>query len=41
MPGLAQPTQKRFETLVWDKLRSFDPAVPVFVESESKKVGNL
>jgi len=41
MPGLAQPTQKRFETLVWDKLRSFDPLVPVFVESESKKVGNL
>ncbi|MDD3935148.1 tRNA 2-selenouridine(34) synthase MnmH [Rhodoferax sp.] len=41
MPGLAQPTQKRFETLVWDKLRRFDPLVPVFVESESKKVGNL
>ena len=41
MPGLAQPTQKRFETLIWDKLRSFDPALPVFVESESKKVGNL
>ena len=41
MPGLAQPTQKRFETLVWDQLSHFDPAVPVFVESESKKVGNL
>ncbi|HEX5697417.1 MAG TPA: tRNA 2-selenouridine(34) synthase MnmH, partial [Rhodoferax sp.] len=41
MPGLAQPTQKRFETLIWDKLRGFDPALPVFVESESKKVGNL
>lgn len=41
MPGLAQPTQKHFETLVWDQLRHFDPAVPVFVESESKKVGNL
>lgn len=41
MPGLAQPTQKRFETLVWDHLRQFDPARPVFVESESKKVGNL
>jgi tRNA 2-selenouridine synthase len=41
MPGLAQPSQKRFETLVWDQLRRFDPAVPVFVESESKKVGNL
>lgn len=41
VPGLAQPTQKRFETLVWDQLRQFNAAVPVFVESESKKVGNL
>ena len=41
MPGLAQPTQKHFETLIWDQLRRFDPALPVFVESESKKVGNL
>jgi tRNA 2-selenouridine synthase len=30
-----------FETRIWDKLRRFDPARPVFVESESKKVGNL
>jgi tRNA 2-selenouridine synthase len=41
IPGQPQPTQKRFDTLVWEKLRSFDPARPVFVESESKKVGNL
>jgi tRNA 2-selenouridine synthase len=41
IPGLAQPTQKRFDTLVWDKLRHFEPTQPVFVESESKKVGNL
>jgi tRNA 2-selenouridine synthase len=41
VPGLAQPSQKRFETLVWDQLRQFDTAMPVFVESESKKVGNL
>ena len=41
VPGQAQPTQKRFDTLVWDKLRLFDPARPVYVESESKKVGNL
>jgi len=41
MPGLAQPTQKRFDTLIWEKLRSFDATRPVFVESESKKVGNL
>lgn len=41
IPGLAQPSQKRFDTLVWEALRSFDPARPVFVESESKKVGNV
>ena len=41
IPGVAQPTQKRFDTLVWDQLRGFDIARPVFVESESKKVGNV
>lgn len=41
MPGQAQPSQKCYDSLVWDSLRRFDPARPVFVESESKKVGNL
>ena len=41
LPGEPQPTQKMFETSIWDKLRGFDPVRPVFVESESKKVGNL
>jgi tRNA 2-selenouridine synthase len=41
IPGQAQPTQKRFDTLVWDKLRRFDATRPVYIESESKKVGNL
>ena len=41
IPGLAQPSQKRFDTLIWEKLHSFNPTRPVFVESESKKVGNL
>ena len=41
IPGQPQPTQKAFETQVWDRLRRFDPARPVFVEAESKKVGNL
>ncbi|MEW5769769.1 MAG: tRNA 2-selenouridine(34) synthase MnmH [Pseudomonadota bacterium] len=40
-PQRPQPSQKYFETLVWDALRRFDPARPVFVESESKKIGNL
>ena len=41
LPSEPQPSQKMFETRVWAKMRSFDPALPVFVESESKKVGNL
>jgi len=41
IPGLAQPSQKHFDSLVWDALRGFDPDRPVFVESESKKVGNV
>ncbi|HUR90862.1 MAG TPA: tRNA 2-selenouridine(34) synthase MnmH [Ramlibacter sp.] len=41
IPGVAQPTQKAYDTLVWDALRKFDPARLVFVESESKKVGNV
>ncbi|MBK0393246.1 tRNA 2-selenouridine(34) synthase MnmH [Ramlibacter algicola] len=40
-PGDKQPTQKHFDTLVWEKLRTFDPSRPVYVESESKKVGNV
>ena len=41
IPGVDQPTQKGFDTLVWDVLRHFDARLPVFVESESKKVGNV
>ncbi|MDO9167190.1 MAG: tRNA 2-selenouridine(34) synthase MnmH [Rhodoferax sp.] len=41
IPGMAQPTQKRFDTLVWDALRRLDRTRPVFIESESKKVGNV
>ncbi len=41
LPGQPQPSQKRFDSLIWDALRRFDPARPVYVESESKKVGNL
>jgi tRNA 2-selenouridine synthase len=41
LPGEPQPSQKMFETRIWDTLRRFDPSRPVFVESESKKVGNL
>ena len=41
IPGVPQPSQKRFDSLIWDALRHFDPARPVYVESESKKVGNV
>lgn len=41
IPGQPQPTQKRFDTLVWQALQALDPARPVFVEAESKKVGNV
>ena len=41
LPGSPQPSQKAFETALWSALSSFDPKVPVFVESESRKVGNL
>ena len=41
MPKSPQPSQKMFETRIWHALRGFDPSLPVFVESESRKVGNL
>jgi tRNA 2-selenouridine synthase len=41
IPGQPQPSQKHFDTLVWQALKQFDPARVVFVESESRKVGNL
>lgn len=41
LPGQPQPSQKRFDSLLWSSLKGFDPGRPVFVESESKKVGNL
>ncbi len=34
-----QPTQKRFDSLLWAELRTLDSTKPVFVESESKKIG--
>jgi tRNA 2-selenouridine synthase len=41
LPDAAQPSQKMFESAIWWRLRGFDPARPVFVESESRKVGDL
>lgn len=41
LPNTPQPSQKAFESSLWLALRGFDPQRPVFVESESKKVGDL
>jgi len=41
LPQQEQPTQKWFETTLVQALHAFDPARPVFVESESNKIGRL
>lgn len=41
IPGVPQPSQKAFDTRIWDALRRLDPDRPVFLESESRKVGNV
>ena len=41
LPHEPQPSQKAFETQLWQTLSSFDPAQPVFVESESRKIGQV
>jgi tRNA 2-selenouridine synthase len=41
LPAQPQPSQKQFETRIWQALRGYTPARPVFVESESRKVGEL
>ena len=41
LPGAPQPAQKMFDSRIWRLLRHFDPTRPVYVEAESKKVGQL
>lgn len=41
LPSLPQPSQKAFETRIWSALNTLVPGRPVFVESESRKVGDL
>ncbi|PRC92236.1 tRNA 2-selenouridine(34) synthase MnmH [Solimicrobium silvestre] len=41
LPSTAQPSQKAFESAIWLTLRKFDSSKVVYIESESKKVGNL
>jgi tRNA 2-selenouridine synthase len=41
IPGIAQPTQKWFDSLLLHKMRQFDTLKPVWVEAESRKIGAL
>jgi tRNA 2-selenouridine synthase len=41
VPGQTQPTQKYFDSLVYDALRLFDMTRPVWIEAESKRIGLL
>ena len=38
-PGLDQPSQRMFESRLFDVMRRLDPDRPVFIEAESNKVG--
>ena len=40
-PGLEQPSQKYFESLLLERIEKFDPARPVWIEAESKRLGRL
>ncbi|HYH43767.1 MAG TPA: tRNA 2-selenouridine(34) synthase MnmH [Burkholderiales bacterium] len=41
VPDEQQPTQKMFDSVIWDALQRFDPTRPVYVEAESRKIGRL
>lgn len=41
MPDMPQPAQKGFDSQLLAKLKTFNPERPVYVESESKKIGTI
>jgi tRNA 2-selenouridine synthase len=41
LPDTPQPTQKKFESLLWAALHALDSRRPVFVEAESRNIGAL
>jgi tRNA 2-selenouridine synthase len=41
LPEAPQPSQKAFETRLWQALARLDPHRPVYVESESRKIGDV
>jgi tRNA 2-selenouridine synthase len=40
-PDSSQPSQKRFESRLWEQFQTFDPDRPVFTEAESNRIGRL
>ena len=40
-PGDEQPSQKLFESQLWNTLQTLNPNLPVYVESESRKIGQV
>jgi tRNA 2-selenouridine synthase len=41
LPDAPQPSQKAFDSALWAALRGLDAGRPVFVESESRKIGRI
>ncbi|RZJ11443.1 MAG: tRNA 2-selenouridine(34) synthase MnmH [Rubrivivax sp.] len=41
LPDAPQPSQKAFDSALWAALRQLDATQPVFVESESRKIGRI
>ena len=41
LPHIDQPSQKMFETLLLQQLMQMNPQKPIFIEAESRKIGQL
>jgi tRNA 2-selenouridine synthase len=41
LPDQKQPSQKTFESRIWDVLRTFSTNRPIYVEAESRKIGAM
>jgi len=41
LPTRPQPSQRAFETALWQALQGYAPEQPVYVESESRQIGRL
>ena len=41
LPDALQPSQKKFETDIYQALATFDASRPIFIEAESRRIGQL